>query len=143
MAGISYEPINPLIKLWMISASYIRGEAKQYYRSSGTEITKSTMSQVQNKFNIGPYLLFADTQGKTSIDVFDQALQEALAYDFEGTLNLAGYLRTQLLMRKNPQCIMMEAARHPNRAVFNMENPTIFKKWLLTCLLYTSDAADE
>ena len=142
MAGVSYQPINPLIKLWMISASFIRGEAKQYYRPSGNAKV-GPVSLRRAEFNMTPYLIFQDTAGKSSIDIFDQALQDSLAYDFEGTLNLAGYLRNILLMRKNPQCIMMEAARHPNRAMFNIENPTIFKTWLSTVIGRPDDMTEQ
>ena len=140
MGGISYRPINPLIKLWMISASFIRGESVQYYRKDN-HTNKQTVPK--NSYNMSKYAIFPDTIGTNSIDIFDQALQDALAYDFEGTLNLAGYLRHILLMRKNPQCIMMEAARHPNRAMFNLENPGIFKTWLSNVIERPDDMTEQ
>jgi len=138
MAGVSYQPINPLTKLWMIAASYIRGESSQYYRQPDRKINKRNTN-----YNISPYLIFQETLDKTSTEIFDQALQDALAYDFEGTLNLAGYLRNILLMRKNPQCIMMEAAHHPNRAMFNLENPGVFKTWLSNVVSRPDDMTEQ
>ena len=129
MGGTSYQPINPLMRLKMVAASYIRGEAKQYYRSSG-DIKRDLHNLRKAPENISNYLLFPEDNGKNSVDIFDECLQNALDYDLEGTMRLAVELRRDYFMRKNPQCIMMAAAHHSSRADYNKNNPKVFK----TCL---------
>jgi len=139
MEGISYQPINPLMRFRMVAASFIRGEAKQYYRRSGDDKVDSVDKLRQRQNNCGfdifdmisEHLLYPDEYyGMTSIQMFDECLRNALEYDFEGTIRFAVELRKNYFMRKNPQCIMMEAVCHPERVKFNETHPKIFKECL-------------
>ena len=134
MGGHSYCPINPLIRLKMVAASYIRGEAKQYYRTSRNIEYRENISE-----NILRHLIFPDDIGKNSVDIFDECLQNAMDYDLEGTMRLAVELRRDYFMRKNPQCIMMAVAQHPYRAEYNRNNPKVFK----TCLSGVIERPDD
>ena len=103
MDGISYKT-NPLLTLKMIAASSIFGE-KSYYKNAGVE-TKELNS--------------------TTAD-FIKACDEALDYDFEGTLELARSLRKEYNMRLNPALIAVRAVMHKDRPAFNKEHNDFMK----------------
>jgi hypothetical protein len=126
MDGISYQPINPLMRLKMIACSYIRGETTQYYRSSESK----TPNKINEFKTNNDCLIFPDLNNKTSTEIFDEAVKNSLQYDFENTIRFAVQLRNDFLMRTNPQCIMMAAAMHPKRVSYNIDNPKVFKACL-------------
>lgn len=121
MGGISYK-FNPLDTLKMISASSIFAEP-QYYRGSGLKDRGYLESHSSEK----KYLIFDIPKGTTSSELMIKAVNEALDYDFEGTLNWARELRYDYYMRLNPQLIMVLAAMHPKREEFTKTNPGKFK----------------
>lgn len=96
MGGISYN-VNPLLTLEMITASSIFGE-RSYYKTNDI------------------------TGFDTTTEMFIEACDNALAYDFKGTLNLAKRLRKEYLMRLNPALIVIRAIMHKDRPSFNKEN---------------------
>lgn len=121
MGGISYK-FDPLNTLKMISASSIFAEP-QYYRSSGLKDRGYLEPHSSEK----KYLIFDIPEGTTSSELMIKAVNEALDYDFEGTLNWARELRYDYYMRLNPQLIMVLAAMHPKREEFTKTNPGKFK----------------
>lgn len=121
MGGISYK-FDPLNTLKMISASSIFAEP-QYYRSSGLKDRGYLEPHSSEK----KYLIFDIPEGTTSSELMIKAVNEALDYDFEGTLNWAKELRYDYYMRLNPQLIMVLAAMHPKREEFTKTNPGKFK----------------
>ncbi|MEE8817034.1 MAG: hypothetical protein SOH60_11275 [Lachnospiraceae bacterium] len=66
--------------------------------------------------------------GKTTSQIMEEAIDEALDYDFGAVLDLAVELRHSYNMRLNPQVIMVRAAMHPKRAAFSEQNPGVFAK---------------
>lgn len=127
MGGDSYK-FNPLDTLKMIAASSIFGEP-QYYRTN-SEIHDGKFYPVANEYSDDFYdSIFRRFNGKTTTEVFTEAIDNALDYDFKGTLELACNLRTDYFMRLNPQIIMVHAAIHPGRKKFTDENPGMFKKY--------------
>jgi hypothetical protein len=119
MGGESYV-INPLDTLKMISASSIFGEPS-YYRGS-----KSSRAYVVDKlikeFSVIPKVF----EGKKTDEIFEEAIDKALDYDFGATLEWAVELRQDYMMRLNPQVIMVRAAMHPKRAEWTEANPGKF-----------------
>ena len=95
MGGISYK-FDPLNTLKMISASSIFAEP-QYYRSSGLKDRGYLEPHSSEK----KYLIFDIPEGTTSSELMIKAVNEALDYDFEGTLNWAKELRYDYYMRLN------------------------------------------
>ena len=63
-----------------------------------------------------------------TIDAPKDVIDDALSYDFEGTLRWAAVLRSNYFMRLNPQVIMVRAALHPDRVRFNQEHPGLFSE---------------
>ena len=112
MGGDCYE-VNPLLKLKMITASSIFGEP-QYYNGRNS---------VYNRVSLHlDGLLFRENSGKTTAEIMERAIDEALDYNFEETVEWAVELRETYNMRTNPQIIMVRAALHPKRAEINAKN---------------------
>lgn len=123
MGGVSYR-INPLDTLKMIAASSIFGEPA-YYRDG--EFSKKTMNVKNRRVNelFQKFSIF-DFSEKTTADIMEKAIDEALSYDFGATLELAATLRSTYMMRLNPQVIMVRAAIHPGRKNWTENNPGKF-----------------
>lgn len=116
MGGVSYG-MNPYDTLRMVASSSIFGEP-QYYRK-GMEKVYDRNKLVDTVF---------DFDSKTTSDIFKEAIQSSLNYDFEKTIRLAAELRTTYMMRLNPQIIMVMASTHPKRKEFDESHPGEFRK---------------
>lgn len=122
MDGNSYQN-NPLTTLKLIAASSIFGEPKYYIGNNSTQI-KNLVAFLAN-----PMLMFLDNSGlKTVEDIMEKAIDEALDYDFAGTIEYAKRLRSEFNMRLNPQIIFVRAAIHPKRAEFNEKHPKLMRE---------------
>lgn len=126
MDGDSYK-LNPLETLKMISASSIFGEP-QYYRASKKHQALINVKNIPSY--VVEHLVVDNTKfaGKTTEQVMEQAIDEALSYDFGGTLAWAIELRNEYYMRLNPQVIMVRAAKHEGRKAFTEANPGEFDR---------------
>lgn len=122
MDGESYT-CDPLTTLKLVTASSIYGEPS-YYRNSGMKGKDGVYRQdaLVNKYSVFPLWM----KGKTTTQIMEQAIDEALSYDFEATLNWAVTLRNDFYMRLNPQVIMVRASQHPGRKDFTEKNPGKF-----------------
>ena len=123
MGGDSYV-FNPIDTLKMIAASSIFGEAS-YYRKDVRDGRFSWDEDFSDEF---AKKIFEPMDGKTTTEIFTEAIDEALDYDFGATIELAMNLRTEYNMRLNPQVIMVRAAIHPKRKEFSKENPGVFNE---------------
>lgn len=123
MGGDSYQ-INPLDTLKMIAASSIFGEAS-YYRNTVRDGQYRFLAEYSDTF---AKKIFQFYDGKSTTEIFQEAIDAALDYDFKATLELAAELRTTYNMRLNPQVIMVRAAIHPKRVEFTKEFPNEFHK---------------
>lgn len=134
MGGTNYK-LNPIEVLELIASSSIFGESS-YYRSANSE-------EHDNIYN-WDHKLFTDDfyknnlkryQGMSTVEIFEQAIDDALTYNFKGTLELATKLRYWYNMRINPQIIMVRAAIHPERKHFTARYPsrfTAYNKMVMT-----------
>ena len=119
MGGDSYV-INPLDTLKMITASSIFGEPA-YYRGSRSR-KPYVVDKLVKEFSVIPEYY----EGKTTEDIMEAAIDKALDYDFNATLDWAVTLRHDYYMRLNPQVIMVRAAVHPKRKEFTSTHPGKF-----------------
>lgn len=119
MGGDSYV-INPLDTLKMITASSIFGEPSYYRGSRGRN--PYVVDQLIKEFSVIPEYY----EGKTTEDIMEAAIDKALDYDFNATLDWAATLRHDYYMRLNPQVIMVRAAVHPKRKEFTNAHPGKF-----------------
>ena len=116
-----------LLTLWvgidtlkMISASSIFGEPS-YYRGSDRS-RAYVVDRLVREFSVIP----KEFEGKKTNEIFEEAIDKALEYDFGATLDWAVELRQDYMMRLNPQVIMVRAAMHPKREEWTKENPGKF-----------------
>ena len=124
MGGESYR-VGPLDTLKMITASSIFGEPS-YYRDGGLGRAVRDAKYKCCALLEG-YLLFGSAwDGRTTTEIMESAIDEALEADFEGTLRWAATLRADFSMRLNPQVIMVRAALHPGRQEFTRTHPGLF-----------------
>lgn len=135
MGGDSYK-LTPLTTLRMIAASSIFGEPS-YYRNGGLDGKEPKFCETEYLECIRTMLdedplsatLHKSAKGKSTTEVFTEAIDAALDADFEGTLKLAVELRKDYNMRLNPQVIMVRASMHPKRAEWTEKNPGKFSSY--------------
>lgn len=123
MGGDSYI-INPLDTLKMITASSIFGEPSYYRDSNSSKRYLYKINPVLSEFDI----MFKEYENKTTNQIFEDAIDKALDYDFGGTLEWAVELRKNYMMRLNPQVIMVRASIHPKREEWTKEHPGLFNE---------------
>ena len=123
MGGDSYT-INPLDTLKMITASSIFGEPSYYRDSNSSKRYLYKIDPVLSEFDI----MFKGYEDKTTNQIFEEAIDAALDYDFGGTLEWAVELRKNYMMRLNPQVIMVRASIHPKREEWTKEHPGLFNE---------------
>lgn len=124
MSGVSYE-VNPLLTLKLVTASSIFGEP-QYYRDGEFEDRKIKDGTHHISQLLKEDILLKEAEGLKTSELMEKVIDKALDFDFQGTLEWAGILRTNYYMRLNPQIIMVRAAMHKNRVNFTKQNPNIF-----------------
>ncbi len=135
MGGDSYK-LTPLTTLRMIAASSIFGEPS-YYRNGGLDGKEPKFCETEYLECISAMLdedplsstLHKSAKGKSTTEIFTEAIDAALDTDFEGTLKLAVELRKDYNMRLNPQVIMVRASMHPKRAKWTEKNPGKFSSY--------------
>ena len=126
MGGESFT-INPLDTMKMVTASSIFGEAS-YYRDGKMGNRVKDAYYKLNPLVTGFALLDNTYEGKTTTEIMESVIDDALTYDFKGTLEWAITLRNEFNMRLNPQVIMVRAATHPNRKEFTDIYPGEFNR---------------
>ena len=139
MNGDSYT-CDPLTTLKLVTASSIYGEPS-YYRNSGMKGTDGVYHQdaLVNKYSVFPLWM----KGKTTTQIMEKSIDEALSYDFEATLNWAVTLRNDFYMRLNPQVIMVRASQHPSRKDFTEKNPGKFDEINQKVMLRADDPLSQ
>ena len=142
MGGDSYT-LDPLETLKLIACSSIFGESKYYkehekdykphdpktgdrYFSSWVMETRMDFNRITVDLSVKPVVSDTVLRTKSTSEVFEEAIDAALDYDFRGTIKFAMDLRTEYFMRLNPQIIMVRAAIHPKRKEFTEKNPGMF-----------------
>ena len=126
MGGTSYV-LSPLNTLKIVAASSIFGEP-QYYRD-GLGAPKNLRTILDYSI-LAP--MFKSESGALKddmsvVDIFEEAIQASLDFDFKSTLDLALELRNDYYMRLNPAVIFIKASMHEGRQKFNDENPGYMK----------------
>jgi hypothetical protein len=123
MGGNSYK-LSPVQTLKIVAASSIFGEPQYYRDGVNAEAT------IENISSILEYSIFPDLfkDKRSAVEVFEESIDNALADNFKGTLDLALELRTEYFMRLNPSVIFIRASMHEGRKVFNELNPGYMKE---------------
>ena len=137
MGGTSYK-LNPLDTLKMIAASSIFGEAS-YYRTN----VRDGMYSPWSEFGEDDLVVSRKYSHKSTTEIFTEAIDASLEYDFGGTLELAVELRETYFMRLNPQVIMVRAALHPKRSEWTKVNPGKFQEYNLRVMKRADEPATQ
>lgn len=135
MGGDSYR-LNPIETLKMIAASSIFGEPS-YYRENVNEADFTPETEIIEDG------LFTSYKNKSTTQIFTEAIDAALDYDFEETLKLAVSLRNDYWMRLNPQVIMVRAAIHPKRKEWSEKNPGKFNEYQVNVMKRADEPATQ
>ena len=137
MGGQSYK-INPLDTLKMVAASSIFGEPS-YYRNNISDAT----FEMEDATFADDEIVTKDYNNKTTTEIFQEVIDKALDYDFEGTLRLAVELRSEYYMRLNPQVIMVRAAVHPKRKEWSDKHPGKFNEYNAQVMMRADEPASQ
>lgn len=105
--------LDPIATLRLVTASSIFGEPA-YYESKNTRARN-----------------------------MEQAIDNALDYDFEATMKFAMELRLKFWMRLNPAIILVRAAVHPKRAEYTANNPGGFSEVISAIALRPDDLTSQ
>lgn len=110
MGGVSYAVKNPVARLEMAAASCFFGEPQYYAGTSVARTSKylSVLSPVLGE------VLPSSWFELSPASLLERAIDDALDFDAEATLQLAVKLRQEHHLRATPQVIMVRAARHPS-----------------------------
>lgn len=141
MDGESFK-INPLDTMKMVTASSIFGEAS-YYRNGKIGNKVKDAYYKHNKIISGFVLLDDCYNSKTTTQIMESVIDDALTYDFKGTLDWAVSLRNEFNMRLNPQVIMVRAAVHPGRKEFTAKYPGEFNRIQLLVMSRADEPASQ
>jgi len=116
--GVSFDINCPLTKLRMVAASCFFGEP-QFYVDGGLKAKSGKINsgisgtQMQYLMDVLKGIVTpAETNGKTTVTVMEEAIDRALDLDLEATLRIAVALRNEDMIRTTPQVIMVRAANH-------------------------------
>ena len=123
MGGDSYI-LSPFDTLYYISASSIFGEPSYYIKGSKDH---TILDNKDNSYSLD----WEDNEKigtRTTSEIFEKAVDDALQYNFKDVLDLAVTLRTTYNMRLNPSIILVRAAIHNKRELYNKNNPNIFRE---------------
>lgn len=114
MAGDSYQIGNPLLNLQLAAASCFFGEPMYYHR--GDESPACSTLVGRDLDYLRDSLQAIDPQewrGLSPKQMIESAIDKALEFDAEGTLEIAAGLRNEGHIRTTPQVILVRAANHP------------------------------
>ncbi len=121
MAGNSWDITNPLTKLRIAASSCFFGEPMYYHRDSEDtrairfgEPARLTDERVEYLRTALDAIDPRDWRGKNPTELMESAIDEALTFDAEATLQLAVHLRHEDHIRMTPQVILVRAANHPD-----------------------------
>ena len=135
MGGESYR-LNPIDTLRMIAASSIFGEPS-YYRPNIKETSFIPEEEIIDDE------LFKSYKDTSTTEIYTEAIDKALDYDFGATIELAKELRNDYYMRLNPQVIMVRAAIHPKRKEWSEKNPGKFNEYNAAVMMRADEPASQ
>jgi hypothetical protein len=120
MGGESYDIGNPLRNLLLAASSCFFGEPMYYHRDSGQRKPNSrssnssclSTSDVKRLRETLDAIDPQDWRGLSPRKLMEKAIDAALDYDAEATLQIAVDLRNRHCIRTTPQVILVRAANH-------------------------------
>lgn len=114
MGGESWDIGNPILNLRLAASSCFFGEPQYYHRDSSSKHRSDILSNAQlvhleeTLGGVSP----VEWRGLSSREMMERAIDAALEFDPELTLQEAVRLRTEEYIRVTPQVILVRAANH-------------------------------
>lgn len=144
MGGISYT-VNALDRMKLITASSIFGEPQYYRKGKFAEATCVKDAGFIIDAIFAKYMLeeMDVYKGMNTSDIMEDAIDKALAVDFEETLKWAVQLRTEYNMRLNPQIIMVRASLSEGRKAFTEKNGGKFDEYEQKVMIRPDDVISQ
>ncbi len=143
MGGVSYDIKNPIVQLRVVASSCFFGEPMYYHEdNSENEILRNktvTYKESQGKYldkTLGAGISFPNYRNYSPAKLIETAIDEALAFDAEVTLQEAVRLRNEENIRTTPQVIMVRAANHEK-----VRGTGLVNKYALKIMKRTDEAA--
>lgn len=120
MAGTSYDVNSPLLRLRLAASTCFFGEPMYYHRDEAdtrtTRVEKNparlTNEQVKYLRETLDAVEPTEWRKMSPAELIESAIDEALAFDAEATLEEAARLRDEEHIRTTPQVILVRAANH-------------------------------
>lgn len=128
MGGKSYQIDNPIDNLRLAAASCFFGEP-MYYQSDKDKKKTTPVYTTQSRLDQSTSTYLRDTlkaidpldwRGMSPMQLMESAIDKALDYDIEKTLQVAADLRNEDNIRVTPQVILVKAANHPKSKGTNL-----------------------
>lgn len=122
MNGVSYDLKNPITQLRIVVSSCFFGEPMFYHEDNAdnekirNNSVKKNKESTQEKYldkTLGKGLELPNYRNYSPAKLIETAIDEALEFDAEATLQEAVRLRNEENIRTTPQVIMVRAANHP------------------------------
>lgn len=143
MGGVSYDIKNPIVQLRVVASSCFFGEP-MYYHEDNSENEALRNKTVNYKNSEGDYLdktlgasiSFPNYRNYSPAKLIETAIDEALTFDAEATLQEAVRLRNEENIRTTPQVIMVRAANHEK-----VRGTGLVNKYALQIMKRTDEAA--
>lgn len=121
MNGNSYDITNPIARLRLAASSCFFGEPQYYHRDASDK--RPSRNNYSDGLSAAQVDRLRDTlnakdprewRGLTPSELMESAIDAALDFDAEATLQEAVRLRTEENIRTTPQVILVRASRHVN-----------------------------
>jgi hypothetical protein len=140
MGGSSYFLGNPITTLRIAASSCFFGEPQYYrvdddskpkasgYRPQFTSLADGDLTRLRTELGA---LSPTTWKGKGPTEIIENAIDEALAFDAEGTLREAARLRQEENIRTTPQVILVRASHHVNvrgTSLLKLYGPQIIRR---------------
>jgi hypothetical protein len=120
MAGKSYDISNPIHNLRLAASSCFFGEPQYYHREKGERTGRNMPAWALDELELNYLAETLDSispvgwRDKSPTQLMEFAIDRALDYDIEATLQEAVRLRNEENIRTTPQVILVRAANHAN-----------------------------
>lgn len=143
MGGVSYDIKNPIVQLRVVASSCFFGEPMYYHEdNSENETLRNKIVNYDNSQGdyldktLGSGISLPNYRNYSPAKLIETAIDEALAFDAEATLQEAVRLRNEENIRTTPQVIMVRAANHEK-----VRGTGLVNKYALQIMKRTDEAA--
>lgn len=122
MGGHSWDIDNPLVRLQVAASSCFFGEPMYYHRDEDDSRRVKASRVYPRRLNDRDVSYLRETldaidpqewRSKNPTELMESAIDDALDFDAEATLQFAARLRNDDYIRLTPQVILVRAAHHP------------------------------